>query len=402
MTHPPGTTVLMGLRRIVTFDSDRPGEPAEVNDGSIAMYGGRIAWVGPSSELPVEYEELPRERFDGLTAVPGFVDSHTHAVFAGDRRDEFRMRLEGASYEDIMSAGGGIHATVEATRSASADDLYHASRARLEAMLANGTTTVEIKSGYGLDLETELRQLMVVERLREGLRMDLRPTFLAHAIPPGTDRAEHLDLLVSSIIPACAEIAESCDVFCDVGVFDTAEAAAILEAGSRHGLTPRIHAEQLAHSGGAQVAAMVGAASADHLDHVDEADIMALRDAGVVATLLPGVSFTMRHPQPPGRALWDAGVTVAIATDCNPGTSYVTSMPFVMTLAVLELGLTVEEALWSATRGGARSLRIDAGHIRVGAPAAIVVLDSDSPVDLVYRPDARLVTAVFASGLRIH
>lgn len=401
MTAPPGSSVLTGFDRIVTFDSDRPGDPAELTDGSIAMYAGQIAWVGPASDLPAEYVDLPRERFEGLTAVPGFVDSHTHAVFAGDRREEFRMRLEGASYEDIMAAGGGIHATVEATRAASADDLYHATLTRLEAMLLAGTTTVEIKSGYGLELETELRQLQVVKRLRESVRMKIHPTFLAHAVPPTADRGEYLEMLTTTIIPACAELAESCDVFCDVGVFDTTESVAILEAGARHGLSPRIHAEQLAHSGGAQVAAMLGAASADHLDHVDEADVAALRDAGVVATLLPGVSFTMRHPQPPARALWDAGVPVAIATDCNPGTSNITSMPLVITLAVLEMGLTVEEALWAATRGGARSLRSDAGHIRQRGPADVVVLGSDSAVDLAYRPGSDLIHSVFSFGEQV-
>lgn len=398
MSHPPGTSVLSGLHRIVTCDADRPGDPAEILDGSIAIDRGQIAWVGRSSELPPEYAASPRHHFEGLTAIPGFVDSHTHAVFAGDRRDEFHMRLAGASYEEIMAAGGGIHATVGATRSASADELYHATRPRLEAMLAAGTTTVEVKSGYGLELATERRQLSVVERLRRDMPMDLRPTFLAHAIPPGAGRDEHVQLLVEEIIPGCADLAQSCDVFCDVGVFDTREATTILQAGARLGLTTRIHAEQLAHSGGAQVAAMLGAASADHLDHADEADMAALADAGVVATLLPGVSFTMRQPQPPGRAFWDAGVAVAIATDCNPGTSYITSMPLIITLAVLDMGLTIEEALWAATRGGARALRIDAGRLRRGSPANIVVLSSDSPADLAYRPGSDLIHTVLFQG----
>ncbi len=398
MSHPPGTAVLADFDRIVTFDSDKPGDPAELTHGSIVVHGEQVAWVGPADDLPAEYEALPRERFAGLTALPGFVDSHTHAVFAGERRDEFKLRLEGAAYEEIMAAGGGIHATVEATRAASTEELYRATRSRLEEMLSTGTTTVEIKSGYGLDLDTELRQLGVVKRLGEDLAMDLHPTFLAHAVPPGADRRDHLDSLSSEIIPACADFAVSCDVFCDVGVFDSAEATEILRTGARHGLIPRIHAEQLAHSGGAQVAATVGAASADHLDNVDETDILALHDAGVVATLLPGVSFTMRHPQPPGRALWDAGVAVAIATDCNPGTAYLTSMPLVITLAVIEMGLTIEEALWAATRGGARSLRVEAGRLRPGSPANLVVLQSDSPVDLAYRPGSDLIHSVYSHG----
>lgn len=392
--------LLTGFSRIIT-NTGPAGDPAELADGVIAVRDGLIVWTGPRPDVPSDYEEDEVIHFPNMTALPGFVDSHTHAVFAGDRREEFGMRLGGASYDEIMDAGGGIHSTVRATRAASRNQLYEQTRRRLDAMLATGTTTVEVKSGYGLDQATELLQLEVVDALQADLPMTIHPTFLAHAIPMDTDRAGHIDRLVTQIIPACAHLAQSCDVFCDAGVFDSAEAAAILEAGASHGLIPRIHAEQLAHSGGAQVAAMIGAASADHLDHVDSIDIAALREAGVVATLLPGVAFTMQQPHPPARALWDAGVTIAIATDCNPGTSYITSMPFIITLAVLDMGLSIEEALWAATRGGAMALRSDAGTIQSGVVADLVILDSDSPVDLAYRPDASLIAAVFAGGRRV-
>lgn len=297
-----------------------------------------------------------------------------------------------------MAAGGGIHSTVGATRSADDEDLLQQTHSRLESMLASGTTTVEVKSGYGLDLTNERRLLETVAELRRLLPMQIVATFLAHAIPPSRDRQDYVDEVIAEILPACADLATFCDVFCDVGAFESSEAARILEAGRQHGLRPRVHAEQLAHSGGAQLAAMVGAASADHLDHADEVDIAALRDARVVATLLPGVSLTMGTPPPPVQAILDAGVPVALATDCNPGTSYLTSMPLVVTLAVLDWRMTPEQALWAATCGGARALDVDAGTIRPGARADIVILDSDSPADLAYRPGRDLVAQVFVAG----
>jgi imidazolonepropionase len=294
--------------------------------------------------------------------VPGFVDPHTHPIFAGDRRQELRRRLAGASYADIAAEGGGILSTVAATRAASEDDLVAAGRTRLDEMLACGTTTCEAKSGYGLTTESELRQLHALHRLGREHAIDVVPTFLgAHEVPPEyrTRRGEYVSLVIGEMIPRVAEeaLAEWCDVFCDEGAFTPEESAAILEAGSRAGLKPRIHANELAPSGGARVAARVGARSADHLVWADEADADAMAAAGVGAVLLPAAAlYLMLGRFAPARMLIDRGVAVALGTDVNPGGGFSPSMPFAMTLACFAMRMTLEEALVAATLNAAWSL----------------------------------------------
>lgn len=292
--------------------------------------------------------------------------------------------------------------TVAATRAATADDLAGSARRRLTQMLAAGTTTVEVKSGYGLDLNTERRMLEVVAQLDRDVAVDVVPTFLAaHVVPPEwrDDRAGYVRLVVDEMLPALAASARFCDVFCDEGAFTVEEARLILAAGKRHGLEPRLHADQLAHTGAAALAAEMGAASADHLDRASPVDLGALAEAGSVAVLLPGVSFTMGLPYPDPARFAAAGVTLALATDANPGTSYVLTMPFIIALACLNMGMTPAAAVWSATRGGALALREpDKGWLGRGAVADAVVLDAPSHLHIPYRPDGDVVCKVIKSG----
>ncbi len=306
----------------------------------------------------------------------------------------------GEDYEAILASGGGIHSTVTATRAASFDELVAAGRERAMRLLRQGTTTVEVKSGYGLDTDTEVRMLEAARAVGERTPIDVVLTYLgAHVVPRDIDRGDYLDLVTGEMLDACVPLARYCDVFCDRGAFTVEEARRVLLAGLEGGLRPRLHAEQLAHTGAARLAAEMGAASADHLDHATPEDAAALREAGVVAVLLPAASFSLRTPQAPARMLWDAGVTVALATDCNPGTSYVESMPFVIALACLEMGLTPEEALWAATRGGALALEEpDKGRVVEGAVADLAVLDAPSYRHLPYRPGSDLVWAVVKDG----
>jgi imidazolonepropionase len=318
----------------------------------------------------------------GCTVVPGFVDPHTHLVFAGDRRDELRQRLGGASYADIAAAGGGIVKTVAATRAASEHELIEGARRRLADMLAFGTTTAEAKSGYGLELAAEQRILRAIKTASAGQPIDLTATFMgAHEVPLEYRgrRPEYVRLIIESMIPAIADegLAEWCDVFCEQGVFTPDESRAILDAGLRRGLKPRIHADELALSGGSRVAADVGARSADHLIYVDEAHARALADRGVVATLLPSAAFFLKLGRyAPARMLIDQGVPVALASDLNPGGGFTTSMPFVMTLACFGMHLTLEEALVGATLNAAASIdRADAiGSLEPGKQFDAVIV----------------------------
>jgi imidazolonepropionase len=400
-----GDLVVAGFGSLVT-NVPTGGDPlGRVEGAVVAVRDGLVAWTGPEDDLPSAFRAVPIVVHPGGAAVPGFVDAHTHVVFAGDRADEFAMRMEGAGYEEILAAGGGIHRTVAATRAATDDELYEASSSRVRRMLATGTTTLEVKSGYGLDVATEARMLRVARRLGEDLPVDVVPTFLGAHVVPGEfrdDRDAYLELVTGEMLSACAPLAEACDVFCDEGAFTVDEARSVLEAGRRAGLRPRLHADQLAGTGAAELAAEVGAVSADHLDHASDAGLAALAAAGTAAVLLPGVSFSLRLPAPPARRIAAAGVHIAIATDCNPGSSYVETMPFVIALAVVEAGLTPDEALWAATRGGALALdRPRAGRLAPGDPADFVVLDAGSHVDLAYRPDGDLVSAVYKRGERV-
>ena len=408
MIEPPDL-ILRGIGELVTNDSSRTGSGllGIVEGAVVAIRRGRVAWAGPLEDLPDEYFELPDLDCEGRAVVPGFVDAHTHVVFAGERGDEFARRLAGESYESILAAGGGIQATVRATRAlareTAAVGLVEGARARVERMLAHGTTTVEIKSGYGLDVPTELRMLEAATALGKIVPIDTVATVLgAHVVPPefAEDREGYLNLIEEEMLPLLAPLARYCDVFCDRGAFTVAEARRMLEAGKRHGLKPKIHAEQLTATGAAKLAAEVGAVSADHLDHIDAEGAAALAAAGTVATLLPAAAFSMRAAQAPARLLWDAGAKVAIATDCNPGTSYVESMQLVISIAALETGLTPAEALWAATRGGAFALEEpDKGWIGPGSAADVVILDAPSYVHIPYRPGSNLVWKVIKDGV---
>jgi imidazolonepropionase len=338
---------------------------APLADASIAAYEGRIVYLGAADALPPDIRVQPdATRIDarGCTVVPGFVDAHTHVVFAGDRREELRRRLAGASYEDIAARGGGILATMAATRAASEDELVQLTRPRLDAMLACGTTTCEAKSGYGLTTESELRQLRALRTLDHSHAIDIVPTFLgAHEIPPEYrhDRDSYVRLVIEEMVPAVSSegLAEFCDVFCERGVFTPEESRAILAAGARAGMRSRIHAHEFARSGGCDVAGEVRAISADHLVHASDDDITAIAGRVTCATLLPTASFYLKLGRyAPAREMIERGVAVALGTDVNPGGGLSPSMPFAMTLACLCMHMTMEEALVAATLNAAASL----------------------------------------------
>lgn len=360
---------------------------------AVVIRDGVVERVVAERELRVDADlrELPELDAAGRAVLPGFVDAHTHLVFAGDRADEFAARLAGRPYE-----AGGIMRTVEATRGASFDTLVDQTVARADACLAGGTTTIEVKSGYGLDTASERRLLEAVAAAGERTGAELVPTFLGAHLAP--DPA-YVDLVVEEMLPACADLAVSCDAFCDEGALTVEQSRRVLQAGRASGLAPRIHAEELAWTGGARLAAELGCLSADHLVHATADDARALAAAGVVAVLLPATSFCLRSPYAPARLLADAGVTLALATDCNPGTSYTTSMPFVIALACSAYGLSVDEAVRAATEGGARALgRADIGHLRPGGRGDLVVLSGDHWVDLAYHPGMPVVAEVVKDG----
>jgi imidazolonepropionase len=393
------------LTRIGQLVTNAPGGPEPVGTidrAALAIEGGRVAWAGPEDDLPGGHRSLPVLDCEGRAVLPGFVDPHTHLVFAGDRADEFARRLEGESYEEVLASGGGIHRTVRETRAAGRAELADQTEARLKRMLAHGTTTVEIKSGYGLETGTERRILETVGEVARRVPMELVPTFLAHLVPEEYegDREGYLKLVEEEMLPACAPLARYCDVFCDRGAFTVEEARRLLAAGARHGLRPRLHANELGSTGGAGLAAELGAVSADHLAFLDGEEIAALREAGTVAVLLPATSFSLGGSRyAPGRQLWEAGVTVALGTDCNPGTSYTESMAFVIALACAEMGLTPAQAVWSATRGGALALEEPAkGWLGPGSAGDLVVLDAPSYLHLPYRAGTNLAWKVVKGG----
>ena len=391
--------VLTGIGHLTT-NVDEP-----IRDATILIGDGLVQYAGRSSDAPYA-GDLPVIDCGDRAVIPGFVDAHTHLVFAGDRSDEFRRRMKGEDYLAIASSGGGILSTVMATRAASDDELFRSAASRLQRMIAAGTTTVEIKSGYGLDTETEIRLLRVARRLGDELGITVRTTLLgAHSVPPEFDgqRERYVELIIDEMIPRAAGLADYCDVFVEDGVFGVEEARSVLTAAASHRIGARVHAEQLSHSGGALLAAELGALSADHLDHANAEDAAALAAAGVVAVLVPGASYSMRSPQAPGPMLWDAGCVVAIATDCNPGTSFIEGMGFAISLAVVQMGLSVEQALWAATRGGALALGLDdSGTIRHGVPGDIVVLDAPTPDHIPYRPGTNLAWATIRGGRVLH
>ena len=387
------STLVTNIGELTTCDSSLgDGSPLGLlHDAAMVVEAGRVVWVGSASDAPAADS---RADVGGCAVAPGFVDSHTHLVFGGDRAAEFAARMAGDAYD-----GGGIATTVAATRTASDAELRASAARRLAEMRSLGTTTVEAKSGYGLETTTEARLL------RLSGEFTAETTFLgAHVVPReyAHDRAGYVDLVCGEMLTACAPLARWIDVFCDAGAFDAEETRTVLRAGVAAGLMVRLHGNQLCDGPGAQIAAEFGAASLDHGTHLTNDDVAALADAGVVATLLPGAEFSTRSPYPDARRLLGAGVTVAIATDCNPGSSYITSMPLMIALAVREMHLTPAEALWAATAGGAAALRrTDIGRLSVGARADFVVLGAPSHVHIAYRPGSMLVSETWVGGERI-
>lgn len=383
MTPPTGSLLVDRVGTLVTWDEDRPVQ----HDAAVVLADGLVAWTGPATAAPAADRRLDAA---GGCVVPGWVDAHTHLVFAGDRAAEFEARMAGIPY-----AAGGIRTTVSATRAATYDELVAASSVRLAAALAQGTTTMEVKSGYGLTVTDEVRLLQVAADL--GVRH--RTLLGAHVVPEDRAADDYVAEVAGTMLQAARGLATGVDAFCEVGAFDVDQCREVLSAGARAGLDVHVHANQLGPGGGARLAAELGAASADHCTRLDDGDVAALRDAGVVAVLVPAAEFCTRSPYAPARRLLDAGATVALASDCNPGTSATTSIPFVLALAVRELGLTPWEAVRAATLGGAAALRdTSVGHLRVGARADLVLLDAPTPVHLAYRPGMDLVRAVVRDG----
>ncbi len=372
---------------------------------AVGVRGGTIAFVGPAAEAPEA-----AETFDvaGGLLTPGLVDPHTHLVFAGDRAGEYAERATGASYLEIARRGGGIARTMHATRAASVETLVALARPRLDQLLRCGVTTAEVKSGYGLTAADERKMLEVVRRLDAEHPVDLVATFLgAHTVPPDTQRAAYLDAVVGEMIPAVAEagLAEFCDVFVERGAFTVDEGRRVLEAGLRHGLRPKVHADQLSPGGGAELAAAVGAVSADHLEHVSRGGIEALAKAGTVAVLLPGAAmFLGSDDRAPARALAAAGVPVALSTDCNPGTCHSTNLLLMLTLGMSRLGLSPAEVLDAVTRHAARAVGREAvaGRIAVGRPADLAVFDVPTHRHLPYHFGMLPTRAVFKGGRRVY
>ena len=356
-------------------------------DVAVVVEGDRIAWIGPSAQAPASDQRIDA---GGGAVLPGFVDSHAHLVFAGDRAAEFGARMAGEPY-----TGGGIRTTVAATRAASDDDLRRNAGRLVAEARRQGTTTIEIKSGYGLNVDDEARSLRIAHELSD------ETTFLgAHVVPAGSDPGEYVDLVRGAMLAACAPYAKWVDVFCDRGAFDEEQTRAILTAGKQQGLGLRVHANQLTEGPGVRLAVELGAASADHCTHLSSADVDALAGSPTVATLLPGAEFSTRSPYPDARRLIDAGVTVALATDCNPGSSYTSSMPFCIALAVRDMRMTPAEAVHAATAGGARALRRDdIGRLRPGARADLTMLDAPSHLHLAYRPGVPLIRQILHNGV---
>ncbi|MFH9859699.1 imidazolonepropionase [Streptomyces sp. NPDC017202] len=362
-----------------------------IQDAAVAIEGDRVVWTGERSKAPATDNRVDA---GGRAVVPGFVDSHSHLLFAGDRTEEFNARMSGRPY-----SAGGIRTTVAATRAASDADLERNLTRYLAEALRQGTTTFETKSGYGLTVADEARALRVAAAHTDEV------TYLgAHIVPPdlADDPAAYVALVTGEMLDACAPHARWIDVFCEQGAFDGDQARAILTAGRARGLHPRVHANQLSHGPGVQLAVELDAASADHCTHLTDADVDALANSATVATLLPGAEFSTRAAWPDARRLLDAGVTVALSTDCNPGSSFTSSVPFCVALAVRDMRMTPDEALWSATAGGAAALRrTDVGRLTPGARADLVLLDAPSHVHLAYRPGVPLVSQVWRRGVRV-
>ena len=384
--------VVTGISTLVTNDvSLERGKLGIINNAALVVGDdNKIAWTGESVNLPREFASSAIN-VGGRAIIPGFVDSHTHLIFGGDRAKEFEARMSGKTY-----TAGGIRTTMTATRAATTESLTNNARRLAEEALNTGTTTLEVKSGYGLSVTDEARSLQVASTITS------ETTFLgAHVVPPESKIDEYVNLVCGEMLTQCAPNAKWIDVFCDHGAFDVDHARAILSAGAKAGLGMRIHANQLQHGGGVQLGVELGVATCDHCTHLNDADISALADTNgrTVATLLPTAELCTRSKFPDARRLIDAGITVALASDCNPGSSYTTSMPLVISLAVLNMNMSCDEALWSATAGGAAALRrTDIGSLHIGAQADFALLNCSSHVHLAYRPGVKLVDAVVRKG----
>jgi imidazolonepropionase len=391
---------------VATMDTARPGPYGLVSDGAVAVTGGRVRWVGPVAELPPGDGARRTVDAAGALVTPGLVDCHTHLVFGADRVAEFEARLSGASYEELARRGGGIASTVAATRAAVEDELVGAAIRRAEQLLSDGVTTVEIKSGYGLDLETERRMLAAARRVGVGLPLRVRTTFLgAHSVPEEfRGRADaYVDLVCDEMVPAVATsgLADAVDAFCERIAFSAEQVTRVFDAARRHGLPVKLHADQLSDGGGAALAASFGALSADHLEHTSPAGVRALAAAGTVAVLLPGATYTLgEHARPPLAALRAAGVPIAVSTDANPGTSPLLSIRMAANLACTLLGLTPAEALAGVTRNAATALGLagTAGVLTPGGAADLVVWDAERPAELAYWVGGRLARTVVVAG----
>ena len=386
MTGSAVSTVVTGIGELVTNDPAREGLLGLVSDAAVVVEGSRVAWVGPAAEAPAADQQYD---VGGRAVVPGFVDSHSHLVFAGDRTAEFAARMTGEAY-----SAGGIRTTVAATRAATDEQLTSHVARLVQEMARQGTTTLEIKSGYGLSVRDEARSLAVARQFTE------ETTFLgAHVVPAGTDPAAYVDLVTGPMLQAAAPYARWVDVFCEDGAFDADQARTVLAAGAAAGLRGRLHANQLTYGAGVRLAAELGLVAVDHCTFLSDTDVDALRDSGTIATLLPGVEFSTRQPYPDARRLLDAGVRVAIASDCNPGSCFTSSMPFCVALAVREMRMSPAEAVHAATAGGAAALgRDDVGVLAPGTRADLAVLDAPSHVHLAYRPGVPLVSGVWRGG----
>ncbi len=400
-------TIFAGAAQIVTCEST---DPDSVKSGAaVAVVNGRIAAVGGEAELAGRFPGADRVDCAGGVVTPGFVDSHTHAVFGRWRAEEYALRCTGVPYMEIARQGGGINASVRDLRSRSEDELVELTRPRLREMLRFGTTTAEVKSGYGLTTEDELKMLRVIRRLNEEGPIDLVPTFMgAHEVPPEYrgHRSRYVELVVQEMIPAVAEagLAVFCDVFMEPGVFNPVETRRILEAGLAHGLWPKLHADELENSGGAELAIELNAASADHLGQVSDAAIRMFPRSETVATLLPATLFFLGRKQyAPGRRLLDAGAKVALATDFNPGSAPSPSMPLVLTMACSQMGFDPLEALVAATAGGARALRFEDGRgtLRPGAPADLILWDVGDYREIPYHFGSYRIRGVWKRGTRV-
>ena len=380
------STLLTNIGELVTNDPARDGLLGALADGALVIEGAHVAWVGSAGEAPAADEQID---LGGRAVLPGFVDSHSHLVFAGDRGHEFAARMAGESY-----AAGGIRTTVAATRAATDEQLItHVARLVAE-MHRQGTTTLEIKSGYGLSVHDEARSLAVAAQFTA------ETTFLgAHVVPDGTTPEDYVALVTGPMLDAAAPYARWIDAFCETGAFDADQSRAVLAAGAARGLRGRLHANQLGLGPGVRLAAELGLVAVDHCTYLDNDDVDALRDSGTIATLLPGVEFSTRQPYPDARRLLDAGVRVALASDCNPGSCFTSSLPLCIALAVREMGMTPAEAVHAATAMGAAALdRDDVGALVPGKRADLMVLDAPNHVHLAYRPGVPLVTGVWIAG----